>query len=75
MTAETRPVYIVEVPTDEPRDRLDTADIEVIRRALDIYYGELIDNAAPIHDFGHVARLSRRLADVSLVWIAEEVTE
>ena len=74
MTA-TRHVHIVPVPTDEPRDRLSPQDIEILRSALAIYYPEERACLADPARLKRIKALSRRLADVSLRWVAEEVTE
>ena len=78
MTEQTTP-YTIHVnghtDTGEPLDRLSPRDITAIRAALHIYYGELMECGEHPADLEHLAGLSRRLADVSLRWVAEEVTE
>ena len=74
MTA-TRHVHIVPVPTDEPRDRLSPQDMAIINGALHLYYAESQDCLASHQELHRISQLSRRLADVSLRWVAEEVTE
>ena len=59
----------------EPRDRLSPQDKTVINRALDLYYAESQECLADVRTLNRIAQLSRRLADVSLRWVAEEVTE
>ena len=58
--------------TNEPLDRLSPRDITAIRAALHLYYGELMECGGDTADLEHLAALSRRLADVSRTWVAEE---
>ena len=59
----------------EPRDRLNPQDMAVINSALHLYYAESQECLAGDQELHRIASLSRRLADVSLRWVAEEVNE
>ena len=77
MTEQTTP-YTIHVnghtDTGEPLDRLDNRDLSVILHALSLHYTDKLEAGASIRDLEHLSGLSRRLADVSRTWVAEEAT-